>query len=302
MLGQQALDVEEQLFGLVPAIEDPNSRRAPASRVGRDHDRHLWSKSADPVRAAQRACDIGSAIEQGEIEVRVVDRLGELLGRRQLVDLELSSLEEKACQLEEARIAARDEDARPGLRSVFPCRACRVSADVGGAPRRPSDPVANLETAPVAFAGCELDDLPGAPEGRGAPWPEVALDRDDDLIRVEKDDVDREMHEMRVNRERGTKHHPLAGIQSASSEQPAEAAMSAVGDDAPLTDDPSVFAAERQCSHDLQDFGDVDHGRHQKHDHDRRKDEEDKWEEKLDRHLLRLLLRDGLPPFAHLGR
>ena len=117
--------------------------------------------------------------------------------------------------------------------------------------RRPGDAIAHLEPSPVAFARCELDDFPRTAERGRSPGPEVALDGDDDLIRVQEDDVDREVHEVRVDRERRAEHHALAGIESTPAQQPAETPVHAVRDDAALADDPSVFSAERQRAHEL---------------------------------------------------
>ena len=156
---------------------------------------------------------------------------GQALRRRQLLDLEIAPLEEEARELDEPRVAARDEDAAARLVRVVPERArVVVGARVRGAPRRPGDAVADLEAAPVALAGGELDDLARSAAGRGAPRPHLLLDRDHDLIRVEEDDVDREAHEVRVDRERGAEDHALARIQPAASHQPAHPPVRPVGD------------------------------------------------------------------------
>src|SRR5918996_3836919 len=59
---------------------------------------------------------------------------------------------------------------------------------------------AHLEAKAVTLARCELDHVRRAAAAREAPGPQVPLDRDDAAVAVAEDDVDREAHEMRVDR------------------------------------------------------------------------------------------------------
>ena len=106
MLREQALDVEEQLLRLVPAVEHAHSRRRPAAGVGGDHDRHLGdARAAFAVRSASA---IVGAVEHREVELGVEDALRQLLGRR-LLHFEIAAVQEEAGEPHEAR---RDEHAR----------------------------------------------------------------------------------------------------------------------------------------------------------------------------------------------
>src|SRR5262245_41581268 len=114
-LGEEPLDVLENLLRLVPPIEDPYTRRALAAGVRGDDDRHLGTLCAGRVGRAKRPRDRISPVEHGDVEVLIENGLGEPLRRGQLLDLEVTATEEEACKPQEARIAARHEDARAGL-------------------------------------------------------------------------------------------------------------------------------------------------------------------------------------------
>ena len=91
---------------------------------------------------------------------RLEHGVGEPLGRRQLFDLEVAPAEQEAGESQEARIAARDEDACARLVVLAVVRhGAAVDARVGGAPRGPRDAVADLEPATTALPGRQLDDL-----------------------------------------------------------------------------------------------------------------------------------------------
>ena len=110
------------------------------------------------------------------------------------------------------------------------------------------------ETATLALAGAQLHDLAGAPARCGAERPEVWNDLDHDLVGVEKDDVDREPHEGRVDRPRGAEKDALARGQVFLAEQAPEPAPRRVGDGDGLRDDSAVFAPQGE-------IGDLAHER-----------------------------------------
>ena len=99
------------------------------------------------------------------------------------------------------------------------------------------------------LAGRQLDDLARTAARHRAPRPDLVLDLDDDLIRVEEDGVDREAHERGVDAPAGAEDHALALPEVLAAEQAAHAAVRTVGHDDALADDPAVFPAERQCRH-----------------------------------------------------
>src|SRR5262245_3822693 len=179
----------EKLLRLVPAVEYARAGRAPSSGVGRDHNRELGATHAKTIDGAQGGRDIRAAVEHDDVGLRVPHVVDDPVGGGQLVDLELAPLEQEARELYEARIAARDEDARARLRLVVPSVAGRIRASVRDATGCPRDPVSDLEAAAVALARGKLDDLPCSATRRGSPGPEIPLDRDHDLVRVEEDDV-----------------------------------------------------------------------------------------------------------------
>ena len=119
---------------------------------------------------------------------------------------------------------------------------------VGGAARRPGDPVADLEPAALALAGGELDDLAGATAGGGLERAQRRLDPDHDLLVVDEDDVDREPHEGRVDRPGGPEHDalPAGSARRPSSPRMRRNVVSATVDR--LADDPAVLAPQRQRS------------------------------------------------------
>ena len=124
-----------------------------------------------------------------------------------------------------------------------------LGACVGGAPRGPRDAVADLESAPAALAGRQLDDLARAAARHRPPRPDLVLDPDDDLVGVEEDGVDREAHERGVDAPAGPQHHALALPQVLPAEESAHAPVRPVGHDDALADDPAVLPAERQRCH-----------------------------------------------------
>ena len=149
----------------------------------------------------------------------------------------------------------------------------------------------------------KLDHLARAAARDGAPGPDLVLDLDDDLVGVEEDRVDGKAHERGVDAPARPQHHALALPEILATEQPSHAAMGAVGHDDALADDPTVFPAERQCRHGsllAERVDDADDHRRQDHDEECREDEEDQWEEHLDRHLLRPLFGHCPAPLAHL--
>ena len=111
-----------------------------------------------------------------------------------------ATVEEEARELREARVAARDEDASAAIRPARRPARGATSSVVGE--RRPGDTVTLREPAPLAFAGAQLDDLARAAAACGAERPHGLVDLQHDELRVEEDDVDREAHERRVDRER----------------------------------------------------------------------------------------------------
>jgi hypothetical protein len=239
----------EELLRLVPAVEHTRTRGAAPSRVGRHHDCELRSLRTQPVDGAQCRRDIATAVEHDDVGVGVRDLVDDAVRRGQLLDLEAATLEEEARKFHEARVAARNEDACTRLWCVLPHRPGRVRTRVRHAPRRPRHPVADLETSPVALTRRKLHHLTRPPAGRGPPWPHISLDRDHDLVRVEEHDIDREVHEVRVNRKRRAQHHALSRVQAAAPEEAAHAAVNPVGHDTTLAHDPTVFPAERQRAH-----------------------------------------------------
>src|SRR5687768_6565927 len=106
-----ALDVEEKLLRLVPAVEHADARRALAACVSRDDDRHLRTACPARVRGAQGLGHVVGAVEDREIHSWIENRLRKTLGAGQLFDLEVATAEQEPSQAEEARISARDEDA-----------------------------------------------------------------------------------------------------------------------------------------------------------------------------------------------
>src|SRR5262249_16379255 len=108
-LGEEPLDVLEELFGLVPAIEDTDSRRALAARVRGDDHRHRGSSGASRIRRAEGLRDRIRAVENREVDLRLDDRLRQPLGRRELLDLEVATAEQEPCKPEKSWIAARHE-------------------------------------------------------------------------------------------------------------------------------------------------------------------------------------------------
>ena len=176
--------------------------------------------------------------------------LRQSLGRGQLLDLEVASSEKEAGEAEEARIAARDEDACARLVVVTVERhAAPVVSGVRGAPRRPGHAVADLEPAPARLARGQFDHLAGAAAGDRAPRPDLVLDLDHDLVGVQEDGVDREAHERGVDAPARPEDHALTLPEVLAAEEAAHAPVRAVGDDDSFADDPAVLPAERQCRH-----------------------------------------------------
>src|SRR5262249_23521323 len=187
-LGEDPLHVVEQLFRLVPAIEDANAGRASSSAVGCDHDRDLGALRACGVGSPKRVCDSRATVENGAVDPRLKGRFRQPARGRQLFDFELASLEEEPGELREARITTRHQHPRSRLRHVLPRSLPWIDARVVGAPRRPRDTLTDLDPAALALTGCELDDLAGAATGHRPPGRRRARDVDHGLIRIQKHD------------------------------------------------------------------------------------------------------------------
>src|SRR5687767_1672728 len=163
-----ALDVEEKLLRLVPAVEHADARRALAACVRRDDDRHLRPACPAGVRGAQGLGHMVGAVEDREIHSWIEDRLRKTLGAGELFDLEVATAEQKPSQAKEARVSARHEHAGAWLVDlVIECVARTLGTRVYRTARRPGDTVADLESPAPAFAGGHLDDLSRAAAGHG---------------------------------------------------------------------------------------------------------------------------------------
>ena len=66
-LREQPFDVCEQLLGLVPAVEDAETTRAAAARVGGDDDRYLGTSRASAVRDSESLRDVACAVDDDDV-------------------------------------------------------------------------------------------------------------------------------------------------------------------------------------------------------------------------------------------
>src|SRR4029078_10145933 len=80
-VGEEPLDVLEKLFGLVPAIEDPDARRALAGGIGGDDHRHLRTPCARRIGSPECSRHHVRTVEDGDVDAWLEHGVWEALGR-----------------------------------------------------------------------------------------------------------------------------------------------------------------------------------------------------------------------------
>ena len=160
LLFEMPARARRRLVGLVPPVEHampPGLAPPLLRRRSRSGSRAGARAPRSPGRSA--SARLVAAVEEHGVERRVLERrAGGRSGRSSSTSRSRPSSRNRA-SFDEPRIAARDEHAARGSGS----RAARVlraqTRASARAPRRPRDAVTDLEAAPLALAGGELDDL-----------------------------------------------------------------------------------------------------------------------------------------------
>ena len=184
-------------------------------------------------------------IEENGVDVAVLEHVVDPIGPNVGCHVEPAAVQQEPCHLDEALVAARDEDVplRIGLeRAVRRPTLCFA----GRAPRSPGDAVADLEPAPLALAGGELDDLAGAAARCRLERAQRVLDPHHDLLVIDEHDIDRKSHERGVDRPGRAEHQPVPRLEPPTPEEAAHSPAGRVRDLDRLADDPAVLAAQRQ--------------------------------------------------------
>src|SRR5215210_8617352 len=192
--------------------------RAAGVVVHCEHDADVRRQRLERPRRPRCAGERLARVQEHHVHRAAAEELGEARGVVAVVDDEAVPSEQEARDAAEAAIAGADRD--PNRPAVLLGPVDRLPIDEG-------EPFSKTEPSALAGTCFELDDgFRAAPE-REAPRLEGVLDPDNLHVAVDEDGVDREAHEMRVDR-RGRQIEPLAGLELVPPEQPARPLFRAV--------------------------------------------------------------------------